>query len=105
MVLLRSRAKHIRDHFNTQKQHKATSMANVSAVTPLNQLTKEKDDYKIEVKIRAGIEKDVIRYFDATLKEGLFLYLSRFSVIDIIDDKIKFITNPYKIMIYNTTKV
>ncbi|XP_071741040.1 uncharacterized protein [Rutidosis leptorrhynchoides] len=110
-------------------------MANVSAVTTLNQLTKERDDYKIEVKvhnvwkkfyysnasvpsslemvlidregnkIRAGIEKDGIRYFQATFKEGRFLYLSRFSVIDNIDDKIKFITNPYKIMIYKTANV
>ncbi|XP_071712894.1 uncharacterized protein [Rutidosis leptorrhynchoides] len=91
-------------------------------VTPLNQLTKERDNYKIEVKvhnvwkkfyysnasvpsslemvlidregnkIRAEIEKDGIRYFEATFKEGRFLYLSRFNVTGRVINIIKFRT-------------
>ncbi|XP_071723536.1 uncharacterized protein [Rutidosis leptorrhynchoides] len=57
-------------------------------------------------KIRAGMEKEVIHYFEKTFTEGRFLILSNFKVIDSTDDYVKFINNPYKIMINkNQTKV
>ncbi|XP_071730154.1 uncharacterized protein [Rutidosis leptorrhynchoides] len=107
----------------------------LSGITPVNQLTKENKGYKVSVKvhfvwkkfskfnaskptslemvlidqqgnkIRAALDKDAITYFEATFKEGRFLYLSRFTVIDSKDDYIKFINNPYKIIIYKICNV
>ncbi|XP_071705388.1 uncharacterized protein [Rutidosis leptorrhynchoides] len=83
-------------------------MANLTGITPVNQLTKENKGYKVSVKgnkIRVALDKDAITYFEATFKEGRFLYLSRFTVIDSKDDYIKFINNSYKIIIYKICNV
>ncbi|XP_071726856.1 uncharacterized protein [Rutidosis leptorrhynchoides] len=55
-------------------------------------------------KIRACMEKDVVRYYEPTFKEGRFLILSKFVVGD-VNDHTKFIANRMKLFIYNSSIV
>ncbi|XP_071708143.1 uncharacterized protein [Rutidosis leptorrhynchoides] len=102
--------------------------------TPLDEIIKGRDDFRIRVKVhflwkkywvnntsdvasielvlvdqqgnkmRACIEKDTVKYYGSTFTKGRYLMISKFDVLD-VDDHIKIMPNKLKLLIRMSSKI
>ncbi|XP_071737822.1 uncharacterized protein [Rutidosis leptorrhynchoides] len=78
----------VNDRSRTTTTSNITRMSGLEAFTPLNQITKGRDDQKGN-EIRACIEKETVKYFEPSFKDDRFIILNDVGrVVHITADRV-----------------